>query len=113
MTAEYEIIREGLIALLSVGDKINYLYDGIGFRDDETGKYIPEYRVMRCTITKIIGYGKIAILTTHGPNTIRYTKMIDVYKGELYLHDIGQPEDRDKRLARLTRMLEAKETVYE
>jgi hypothetical protein len=42
MTKEYEIIREGLIALLCVGDPVRYLHSGVNTNCIITTQYIGE-----------------------------------------------------------------------
>jgi hypothetical protein len=113
MTQEYEIIKKGLISLLCVGDKINYIYRGMGIFDAVTKKFTPTYRVMRCLITGIIDDKRITLMTIYDTHSVRLTRMTEVYKGELYLHDFGQPMDHERRLSKMAEILEDKETVYE
>jgi hypothetical protein len=105
MNNEYETIRKTLLSLLCAGDKICYIYRDISAHD-------VRYRVMRCTVNGIIGDKKITIITIHGTKP-RLTSMIEAYEGRLFIHEFGQPTDRDKRIAKMISIINAKETVHE
>jgi hypothetical protein len=81
MNEEYEIVREGLLALLCVGDRINYLLTGIG--DIDTN-----YTIAVHFVNTILDDGNLMIRDDLGYSHYLPLKCVEVYKGKLYAMDI-------------------------
>jgi hypothetical protein len=113
MTEEYEIIREGLISLLCVGDTLNCMYEGVSNYDARTRKHHPTYKIVRCPITRILENGNITINTRATPVAVRSTSMIEVHEGQLFLHDFSINLSREQQIAKMIDVIKYKYTTWE
>jgi hypothetical protein len=111
---EYKMLREGLIALLCVGDKLNRIRPVNGYNHkDKT--HFTYYMITRCTIIDFENEDVIRISDYHNtgnPSRIEYKSKIDEYNGQLYIWDTQLTDYYDRR-KELTKRIEADETRYE
>jgi hypothetical protein len=112
MDESYDLIRDGLIALLCVGDKIFHLYHGLGYYDHKKEKFTTPYKIKQCTIIEV-NDSTIRILTPLGYDSTHSINMIDVYKGQLYIWDAARPYDYTLRVEKMIELIEADTTVFE
>jgi hypothetical protein len=112
---EYEQIREGLIALICVGDKIHRIYRVRGSYNKYTGVCDIYYKVTDNTITHIPD-GRSIGLGGSQFRTVQPTELIEHYKGELYFWsalDMYQIHTRAQKLSKMVQILESDDTVFE
>jgi hypothetical protein len=105
--ADYKI-REGLIALMCVGDTIFHLHG-----QDETSNY-PMKVIRTCKILEVHD-DKIKVLDRTDNPYYRSKSVIDEYDGKLYIWDaIGWygPNTYEKRLEKLARVINAKDMLH-
>jgi hypothetical protein len=101
MNEEYAIIREALIALLCVGDKINYIHycsDG-------------HYSIRESLIVAIHKKG-IVIQNWAATDEICSLNAIEHYQGELYIWEEPQVM-RDRKIERMIEIIESDDTDFE
>jgi hypothetical protein len=111
---EYNAIREGLIALMCVGDRIFYIYHGLGSFNQETQQFDTTIKVKKCTITEIIDDGcAIKMVTESSYTSIQHTNMMDIYKGQLYIWNESKPTDRLARASKIASIMEHPDTMLE
>jgi hypothetical protein len=96
MSEEYEQIREVLLALMCVGDKINYIYFC-------HGGYYRIYKTIVNEIEKeavrIDGWGMCALYA------------VEHYQGELYVWERHYPRN-DDRLEAMAKIINSKDTHH-
>lgn len=106
-------IREGLLALMCVGDNIYHL--NTNSNGDITTMNGPYLNVIRtCTITEIVSKTKIRIQSKTG-FFYQDTKWIDEYEGELYIWNARGwyfENNYEKRLEKMANVIKAKDTLH-
>jgi uncharacterized protein (UPF0261 family) len=110
MTQEYEAIREGLLALLCIGDQINYIHSGIGGFNRTTGENEPYHTILRYYVIDVIGPGIIKIGNYGSISTVLPTA-IEMYNGELYVwhnSSFTSYPTRKERIAKMTEIIKSK-----
>jgi hypothetical protein len=108
MTQEDYKIREGMIALMCVGDKILHLHG-----DDETSNY-PLKVVRTCTILEIHEKNIKVVDATDAPY-IADINLIDEYKGQLYIWNATGwygKNQYEKRLEKMNRILKSHDMLW-
>jgi hypothetical protein len=105
MTKEYEQMREGLLALLCVGDTIKYIHshrDGMGSQFKPYNIILP-YRVVEISenLIKMENFGYTSTVLR---------SLIECYEGELYLWNDANSHfytNRENRIKELIKIIES------
>jgi hypothetical protein len=116
MDKEYKIIREGLIGLLCVGDRIRRLHRVLGSFNHKTQSHDIYYFVSLDIIKSITPGESIELVLSSGFGTRLPLRNIEVYKDELYafsLSDISKELNHEEKMRRLIELLEDQNTSYE
>lgn len=113
MTSKYEEMREALIALLCVGDKIKRIH---GIPDDynsKTRSYNHHWEIRSSYVEEITDNDiKIRTSNTADSNTLKY---IEAYKGELYFWgniDCFPVPKRENKITQIMKIVESKDTIH-
>lgn len=110
MTQEYEDLREGLLALLCVGDEINYLHSGMAGYNQATHSKEPYHTLLRYRVTDVISNDMIKIESFGYTSTV-FPSSIEVYDGELYIWSnaaYASFSTREEKVAKMSKIIEAK-----
>jgi hypothetical protein len=108
MTQEENKIREGLVALLCVGDTIKHL--GVGV----VSSYITDV-IREDTVIQILDENMLRMRAYGGAIYLQSLDSIDEYNGELYIfNDNGKyyHDDYDERMKRLIRIINSDQTEF-
>jgi hypothetical protein len=112
MTLEYKQMREALIALLCVGDKIPRIHKMPGKYHRDTNTHDYYYHIKYSTVVEITE-NDINLLTS---KTIHLgaLKWIEAYEGELYFWgeiSAFSPPRRDNKIKEMIKIIESKATL--
>jgi hypothetical protein len=110
---DYRHIRDGLVALLCVGDKIYRIRATSGYNHREKTHY-RYYVIATSIITEIVNSDvfKISAYSGGEPTTVEYTHKIDMYNGELYIWE-SLTEGYEERMKELKYRIESEDTRHE
>jgi hypothetical protein len=106
MDEDYELMKEALIALLCVGDRIYRVYgSSVGL----SRAAVPT--IALATVTEIISKTEIVVKRSYtGPGSVENVRSIDVYEGQLYVWNVGThlydlpQKERLEKLAEIVKM---------
>jgi hypothetical protein len=108
MTQEENKIREGLIALICVGDRIKHVGMGV------ISSYITDV-IREDTVIQILDDNMLRMRTRGGVIYLQSLYFIDEYNGELYIfNDTGVHHniDYDERIDMLTSIINSDQTEF-
>jgi hypothetical protein len=114
MTQQDYEIREALIALLCVGDKIHHLATNQSNYNAVTQLHNHYHLLTTYIITEILPNQKIRVGGKYS-GFIQTLDMVDEYKGKLYIWNVQgwySPNKYELRLSRLAEYLESPYTKY-
>jgi hypothetical protein len=120
MNQQYSEIREGLIALLCVGDKIYYIYNPVGLLWDMKTKFkhsIP-ITIRENTVVSITDKHVLVTSSYTGDKPFEVDfKFVQAYEGKLYCHPKFNIEKKlctpQEIIDDIASIVNSKETVYE
>jgi hypothetical protein len=106
--AEYLLVREAMIALMCVGDKITRIRPVKGYNHRIHDHYT--YYVLTIGyISKIINEDVFKVTSLYGDISVQYFKTIDVYKGQLYIWS-SRATNYKERMEELAERIESEDT---
>lgn len=114
---EYKIIKEGIISLLCVGDKVYYIYRRIENVYNYDSKWTTQvhYVIRECTITHIcdnIIQIESLQLGTKAPQCFDL-EFVEMYDGRLYRYPVLDDKNSLQRLVDVTNIIESEDTEFE
>lgn len=108
---DYELLKEALIALLCVGDRIYRVY-GSSVGLSRAG--VPT--IALSTVTEIISKTEMVVRRSYtGPGSVENIKSIDMYEGNLYIWNTGShlySLPQKERLEKLAEIIKMESTIH-
>jgi hypothetical protein len=115
ITSEYEEIRSGLIALLCVGDQLNYIHSEKGAGNYEAATHDSPCVISRCVVVDLLDMedGKVIKLKNYGHLRVELIGTIEQYQGELYVWSNCRYNSwsRETKIRKMIEVIESKYTM--
>jgi hypothetical protein len=110
---EDKLIREGLLALMCVGDLINVVYSTLGW--DNGNQAAKNYNVVRKCPIKTVKEESIEVWLSKQNTRWYRTNYIGAYKGSLYAWDLSHRYDGltyDERMDQIIEIIKSEDTKF-